>query len=91
MKIRSSFILTLKLVQPCMSFFLLVNTKEDILKNDLNFVTIDFHRIFFFFYYGSQWCQTTVWFQSFFKIASFVFSRRKKLIQVCNNLSVSKC
>jgi len=29
-------------------------------------------------------------FQSFFKISSFVFSRRKKLIQVCNNLRVSK-
>jgi len=25
-------------------------------------------------------------FQSFFKISSFVFSRRKKFIQVCNNL-----
>jgi len=29
-------------------------------------------------------------FQSFFKISSFVFSRRKKLIQVCNNLRVSQ-
>jgi len=28
--------------------------------------------------------------QSFFKISSFVFSRRKKLIQVYNNLRVSK-
>jgi len=70
-----------------MSFFLLLNTKEDILTNDWNFDTIDFHS--FFFYYGSQ-CQTTVWFLSFFKISSFVFSRRKKLIQVCNNLRVSK-
>jgi len=35
-----------------------------------------------FFYYGSQWCQTTVWFQSFFIISSFVFSRRKTLRQV---------
>jgi len=34
-------------------------------------------------------CQTTVWFQSFFRISSFVFSRRKKLTQVCNNLRVS--
>jgi len=41
-------------------------------------------------YYGNQWCPSTVWFQSFFKIYSFVFSRRKKLIQVCNNLRVSK-
>jgi len=31
-----------------MSFFLLLNTKEDILKNDWNFSTIDFHSIFFF-------------------------------------------
>jgi len=46
--------------------------------------------IVFFFYYGSQWCQTTAWFQSFLKISSFVFSRRKKLIQVCNNLRVNK-
>jgi len=28
-------------------------------------------------------------FQSFFKISSYVFSRRKKLIQVWNNLRVS--
>jgi len=35
-------------------------------------------------YYGSLWCQ------SYFKRSSFVFSRRKKLIQVCNNLRVSK-
>jgi len=48
--------------------FLQLNTKEDILKNDWNFGTIDFHSIFFS-YYGSQWCQTTVWFQSFFKIS----------------------
>jgi len=38
--------------------------------------------IVLFFYYGSQWCQTTVWFQSFFIISSFVFSRRKTLRQV---------
>jgi len=83
-------LLTLKLLQTCMSFFLLLNTKEDILENDWNFGTIDFHSVFFFFY-GRQWCQTTVWFQSFFKISSFVFNRRKKLIQViCNKLRVSK-
>jgi len=33
-------------------------------------------------YHGSQWYQTTVWFQSFFKISSFVVSRRNKLIHV---------
>jgi len=51
--------------------------------------TFDFHNIYFF-YYGSQWCQATVWFQSFFKISSFVLSRRKELIKVCNNLRVRK-
>jgi len=30
-----------------MSFFLLLNTKQEILKNDWNFGTIDFHSIFF--------------------------------------------
>jgi len=29
-----------------MSFFLLLNTKEDILKNDWNFGSIDLHSIF---------------------------------------------
>jgi len=42
-----------------MSFFLLLKKekdilKEDILKNDCNFA---WHQ-YFFFYYGSQWCQT---------------------------------
>jgi len=35
-------------------FFLLLNTKEDILKNDWNYGIVDF-----FFYYGSQWCQSS--------------------------------
>jgi len=30
-----------------MSFFLLLNTKEEIVKNDWNFGTINFHSIFF--------------------------------------------
>jgi len=77
-----------------MSFFLLLNTKGYILKNDWNqtvllFGTIDFHSRKKK-YYGSQWCPKTVWFQSFFKIYSFVFSRRKKVIQVCNNLRVTE-
>jgi len=38
-------LLTLKLLQTCMSFFLLLSTKEDIQKNDWNFGTIDFHWI----------------------------------------------
>jgi len=45
--------------------------------------------IFFFSYYGSQWGPSTVWLPIFFKISSFVFSRRKKFIQVWNNLTVS--
>ncbi len=31
---------------------------------------------YFFSYYGSQWCPKTAWLQTFFKISSFVFSRR---------------
>jgi len=30
-----------------MNFFLLLNSKEDILTNDWNFGTIDFHSIYF--------------------------------------------
>jgi len=41
--LHPKMLLTLKLLQNCMSFFLLLNTKEDILKNDWNFGTIDFH------------------------------------------------
>ncbi len=52
--------------------------------------TIDFHSIFFFSYYGSQWCPKTAWLQTFFKISSFVFGRTKKFIQVWNYLRVSK-
>jgi len=58
-----------------MSFFLLLNTKEDILKNNWNFGTIDFHirkKIL--------WKSMVPKFQSFFKISSFVFNRIKKLI-----------
>jgi len=59
-----------------MSFFILLNTNEDIL-----FGTIDFHsrkkKIL--------WKSIVPKFNSFFKISSFVFSRRKKLKMVCNN------
>ncbi len=43
MKIQPSFILALKLFQTCMSFFLLLNTKEDILKNVGNQTADDLH------------------------------------------------
>ncbi len=59
-----------------MSFFLLLNTKENILKiigNQTVAGTIDFHIPF-----GSP---TTVWLPTFFKISYFVFKWRKKSIQ----------
>jgi len=34
--------------------------------------------------------QLSGWFPTFFKISSFVFSRRKKLTQIWNNLRVRK-
>ncbi len=72
-----------------MNVFVLLNTKEDILKNVGNrAVLVDFHR--FFSYYGSQWCPKTAWLQTFFKISSFVFSRTETFIQVWNYLRVSK-
>jgi len=49
---------------------------------------IDIHSIFFS-YYGSQWGLGPVWLPIFLKISSFVFSRRKKFIQVWNNMRVS--
>ncbi len=51
---------------------------------------IDFHGIFSP-YYGSQWLPSIVWLPTFFKIHvySFLFNRRKKLIPVWNNLSMS--
>ncbi len=46
--------------------------------------------MFFFSYYGSQWCLKTAWLQTYLQISSFVFSRTKTFIQVWNYLSVSK-
>ncbi len=40
--------------------------------------------------YGSQWLLSTFWLPTFFKISSFVFNWRKKLIQVWLNSRVSK-
>jgi len=50
-------------------------------------VAIDFHSRKK--YYGNQWLPSTFWLHIFFKIASVVFNRRKKLIQVCNNMRMS--
>jgi len=71
-----------------MSFFLLMNTKEDILKNVSNQTVAGPHRLP---YYegkilwksmGSIKCPVT----NILQIYSFVFNRRKKCIQVWNNL-----
>jgi len=61
--------------------------EEDILKNMGN-QTVDGSH--FEKYYGSQWGPSTLWLPIFFKISSFVFSRRKKFKKVWNNLRVSK-
>ncbi len=52
-------------------------------------VAIDFHCMEKK-YYGIQWGPRTVWLHTFFTICFFVFSRRKKFIQVWNSLTVSK-
>lgn len=61
---------TVVLFQTSMNFFLLLNTKEDILKNK----TIAGSRwpqyYFFFPYYISKWLLETVWIPSFFVISS---------------------
>jgi len=54
-----------------MSFFLLLNSKEDFLKNDWNFGTIDFHSIFFNFVStmevnGAKNCLVPIVFQNIF-------------------------
>ncbi len=72
MKILSSFTHP-QVDQTCMNVFVL-NTKEDILKNEGN-------RAVFFSYYWSQWCPKTAWLQTFFRISSFVF-RTNTFIQV---------
>ncbi len=65
-----------------MPVFVLLNTKEDILKNEGN-------RAVFFSYYWSQWCPKTAWLQTFFRISSFVF-RTNTFIQVWIYLRVNK-
>ncbi len=56
-------------------------TAEVLRVDDVN--DVDFHK-------ESQWLPATVLLPTFFKISSFVFFRRKKLIQVWNNLKVTK-
>ncbi len=65
---------------------------EDIVKNVVN-QTVDgaihFHNMEKK-YYGSQWLPSTVWLPIFFRISYFAVNRRKKLIQIWNNLRESK-
>jgi len=74
-----------------MSFVLLLNKKEDILKNDWNFGTIDLHSIYFFSTMEVNHAK-----QLFGPNRSSKYhplcsaEEKKKLIQVCNNLRVSK-
>jgi len=65
------------------NFFLLLNTKEGILKNvgnqtvdRINLTSIG-ERI------GLLWKSMGVWLPTLFKISYFVFNRRKTLIQAC--------
>ncbi len=63
-----------------MSFFLLLNTKEDILRLLVNkqlMVAIDYCMEKK--YHGRQWLPSTVFLPTVLKISSFVFNRRKKL------------
>jgi len=73
------------------TFFLLFNTREYILKNVIKqlMVAIDFHsrkkKCD-----GSQWPLSIGWLPTFFKISSVMFNRIKQLIQLWNNIRVSK-
>ncbi len=78
MKILSSF--THPVFPNLYEWFVLLNTKEDILKNEGNRAVLD--QSICISYYRSQWCPKTAWLQSFFRISSFVFSRTETFIQV---------
>ncbi len=72
MNILSSF--TLK---TCMSFFLVLNTKEDILKNVGNEAVAGSHWLPYCISILTQRLPSTVWLPTFFKVSSFVFNTRK--------------
>ncbi len=82
------------LFKTCMSFLLLLNIKEDILKNvgDQMLVAIGLHNVLVFFWLcnGRQWLSATVWFPTFFSKYLLLCSTRKKIIQDGNHLRVSK-
>ncbi len=74
--------------QTCLTFFLLCNIREDILKNVGNqtvSVSIDFHCM-------DKECNgtETIRLPTFFKISSLMLHRRKKVRQVWNIIRVSK-
>ncbi len=80
------YLLTLTLSQTCINFFLVLNKKEDILKNVGNQtvagpIVFNSKKKKKSKYYGSQRGPATVWLPTFFKI-TFMFNRRKKVIQV---------
>ncbi len=67
-----------------MTFLVLQNMKEHILNNVGNQTVLDLYYIFVHALKvnGKQ----TVWLPAFFKISSFVFCRRKNIIQVCADI-----
>ncbi len=75
----------LKLFQTSMSFFLLLNTKGDISRNVGN-QTVSGPCWLPYYFCPHHWSQQ----HTFCKISYFMFNRRKKIIQVWNNLRVSK-
>ncbi len=56
--------------------FVLLNTKEDILKNEGNRAILGHH--YYFSYNGSQWCPKTAWLQTYQNI--FLCDRQNKEI-----------
>jgi len=79
------------LFQTSTCLFVLLNTKEDILKNvlikQISF-PIDCHsrKKYIWWSMGNEICLI----KTFFQISSFVFSRTNKHIEVWNNMRVSK-
>jgi len=89
MKILSSIINPQVVANLFLSYFLLLNTKEDILKNDWNFGTIDFHSLVFFLLWKSMVpnnCLVSIVLQNIFLR---VQQKKETQKQVCNNLRVN--
>ncbi len=71
-----------------MSFFLLLNIHAILKKVENQTVAGQQWLAYYYFsFYQSQCGPATVWIPTFFKISYFVFSTRKKWIQVWNNMS----